>query len=370
MRTPQTVGDESYAATYYPGTTDPSRALPLELRGGQQVSGLDFNLQLQPTLRVRGRVLNGQTGQPQRGATVMLVPRDPELRPFFFRNQATTQSVDGEFEIRGAVAGAYYVTAGWGDQGRSLSARSPVDISSSDVEGIVLTLAPGFVLEGRVRIEGGGELPVDNRLRIGDPQTGGVLPVRASSIRVSLVPTEDAWMGVSNTAVRADGGFTIRDIPPAKYRPSVAGAPESYFLKSAQLGGRNILESGLDLSGSPGAPLELILSPNGARVEGVVVADGEQVVSGAVVVLVPDAARRQQWTLYRTVSADTSGRFSIAGIPPGEYKLFAWPELEPGAHMDPEFLRPYEDKGVVVRLEESGRYSQELKLLPQDTRLP
>jgi hypothetical protein len=177
-------------------------------------------------------------------------------------------------------------------------------------------------------------------------------------------------MGIANTVVRQDGGFTFRDITPGKYTPTIVGAPQTFYLKSAQLGGNNLLESGLDLSGPPAAPLELVVSPKGGSVEGVVLTDDQKPVPGAVVVLVPDAARRQLWPLYKTVTADTSGRFVIGGLAPGEYKLFAWLDVESNAPMDPEFLRPYEERGVIVRVEEGGRYSHELKLLPSDTRLP
>ena len=367
----QAVTDESYAPTYYPGTTDPARALPLELRGGQEVSGLDFALQLQPTVRVRGRIINGASGQPVRGAMVTLFPRESDLRPFFGRNQSVTDNPQGEFEIRGVIPGTYYLGANFTDQGRSMTARLPVDVGSANVEGAILTLAPGFVFEGRVRVEGGGELPVSNPVRIEGIPTAGGVSVRMTSVRVAMLPIDEQSIGVTNTSVRADGVFSFRDLTPGVYMPMLSGAPEAYYVKSAQLGGRNALEIGVDLTGgAPGSPLEIILSPNGARIEGVVVSDDQQAVPGAIVVLVPDPARRKQWPLYRLVTADTSGRFSIPGLAPGEYKLFAWIDVEPGAHMDPEFLRPYEAKGVVVRVEESGRYSQELKLLPMDTRLP
>lgn len=41
---------------------------------------------------------------------------------------------------------------------------------------------------------------------------------------------------------------------------------------------------------------------------------------------------------------DQYGRFLLRGIPPGEYKLLAWEELEPRAYLDENFLRPIEEK--------------------------
>ena len=38
----------------------------------------------------------------------------------------------------------------------------------------------------------------------------------------------------------------------------------------------------------------------------------------------------------------------MQGIPPCEYKLFAWAEMEQGSYKDPEFLKPYESKAKKI----------------------
>jgi hypothetical protein len=57
-------------------------------------------------------------------------------------------------------------------------------------------------------------------------------------------------------------------------------------------------------------------------------------------------------------------RFTLRGISPGEYKLYAWEEIEQGAYEDPEFLRPYEKKGKDVRVDEASKTTLELTLIP------
>jgi len=42
------------------------------------------------------------------------------------------------------------------------------------------------------------------------------------------------------------------------------------------------------------------------------------------------------------------GVFEFIGLAPGEYKLFAWRQIEPGAHRDPEFIRKFEPFGFSV----------------------
>ena len=45
----------------------------------------------------------------------------------------------------------------------------------------------------------------------------------------------------------------------------------------------------------------------------------------------------------------------MRGIPPGEYKLFSWEEVELGAWEDPEFLKPFEEKGGKIALQEGDQ---------------
>jgi hypothetical protein len=48
----------------------------------------------------------------------------------------------------------------------------------------------------------------------------------------------------------------------------------------------------------------------------------------------------------------SSGRFQFDRVPPGDYKVFAWQEVEAGAWHDPEFMRTYENLGTPVRVSE------------------
>jgi hypothetical protein len=49
--------EESFAATYYSATTDPSRAAVIELHAGEQASRMDITLMRVRTFRIRGRVV-------------------------------------------------------------------------------------------------------------------------------------------------------------------------------------------------------------------------------------------------------------------------------------------------------------------------
>ena len=91
---------------------------------------------------------------------------------------------------------------------------------------------------------------------------------------------------------------------------------------------------------------------------------------GARVVLIPSGALRSRTDLYKDTRADALGRFTMMGIPPSEYKLFAWQEVELDAYQDPDFLRLYEDQGVPVTVQEKGILSMQLSLIPSRNQLP
>jgi hypothetical protein len=69
---------------------------------------------------------------------------------------------------------------------------------------------------------------------------------------------------------------------------------------------------------------------------------------------------------YKTMTTDQYGRFTVKSIDPGEYKLFAWEDVEFGAYMDPEFVKPVESLGESVTIREKSRESLQLKLIPAE----
>jgi hypothetical protein len=168
--------------------------------------------------------------------------------------------------------------------------------------------------------------------------------------------------GSASAVARSDGTFALQNVAADWYTLSIAGLVEDCYVKSARFGGVDALEHGLDLSrGDPPGPIEVVLSPAGGDVEGVVLKENQQPAAGATVALAPDAPRRDQVHLFRSATADRYGRYVLRGVPPGEYRLFAWEDVEAGAWLDPDFLGEYEKRGETVSVDERGRYTVQLK---------
>jgi hypothetical protein len=101
-----------------------------------------------------------------------------------------------------------------------------------------------------------------------------------------------------------------------------------------------------------------VIGANPGRVDGDV---GR--IPNATVVLVP-AARMLRPDLYKSILTDAVGRFDFQGVPPGEYTLFAWNDVETDAWTNAEFLKAYETRGRAVRVGEGSRQTvQQLPLL-------
>jgi hypothetical protein len=56
--------------------------------------------------------------------------------------------------------------------------------------------------------------------------------------------------------------------------------------------------------------------------------------------------------MYSMKTADGLGRFSLLGLPPGDYKLFAWEPVPGTNYVDPDFFEAFEARGTRVHIEE------------------
>src|SRR5439155_9981483 len=118
-------GDEGYIPVYYPGTTDAQSAAPVNLQPGIVFSGVDLTVAAVHTLRVRGQVINGVTGQPARNANILLMPRDRVgFGPGLFENFRNRNiNEQGIFELRGVLPGSYDLIGVLNDRNNRMSAR-------------------------------------------------------------------------------------------------------------------------------------------------------------------------------------------------------------------------------------------------------
>ena len=341
--------EEEYVTTYYPGVIDQAGARPIDVVAGQELPGVDIRLQKAPVYRIRGKVTGGT--EPARNLRVMVMPRDSMMMMGFMGNAGGMVKEDGSFEIGGVQSGAYYVSA-MHNQGRPTAmGKVAVDVGRGNVENVALVLTAPLTLNGVIRIDGNVE----------QLEKAAGKKITFSSVRVQLMPMEGMNFGnAGGGQAKDDGTFTLENVGHDKFRVMAMNFPQGTWLKSIRAGDQEVLEAGLDLNaGSPG-PLQVTLGVGTGSVSGTVQDANQKPVSASMVQLIPDPMKEERYDLYRVVSSDQSGQFTMQGIPPGEYKVFALDDVEPGLSTDPEFLKTHDSKTTKVTVKENSQQSVSL----------
>ena len=156
----------------------------------------------------------------------------------------------------------------------------------------------------------------------------------------------------------------MHQVADAYYFFSARNFPPEFYLKSARLGGADLLASGMVVNYSmASATLDVVLSPNGGQVDGSVLDGDGKPVANADVEAVPDEAHRDRDEYYRSARSDTAGKFNILGLPPGDYTLYATDKDQYGSFKDPDFLRQIAGQGTAVEIDEKQHQSVQLTLI-------
>jgi hypothetical protein len=293
--------------------------------------------------------------------TVQLAPLDVELRPALNatgnRYNGTVDGVTGQFVIRNVLPGLYNLATFISN----MDAATTVDVRNRDVESAILSLSPGFPLPTRVTMEGtapGTPLPNGLTMLIGSsPPTQGTSPNQPVDPKGSFsIPN----VGTDDTRVYVLPMLST----PVMAALNIPDQLQGVYVKSAKLGGVDVLNTGFHFAGEPDKILEIVLAKNAGSLAGRVEDDRKQPASGVFVTLIPDipTARLYRTDMYKTTSTDAEGHFEIKGLPPGDYKVFALEGFEKDAWLDPEFFKPYENRGTAIKIGEGRVFNPETPL--------
>lgn len=332
---------ERYVPTYYPGSPDQARAVTITVKPGDEIPSVDILLQRVAAYKIRGRIYNMITHRPGKDVSIILLPRNNQLAGSVVNFETPVQEKDGSFVLNDILPGSYTLSAYWFDEGKSYVAKQNIEVGNADVEGVTLTIAPGTTINGRVNWDGKPSLEGDE-------------------LSVSLYSPEQIMEFGGAARVSPSGAFTLKDISESTYQLFVNGMSKDCYVKAIRYGTADALYDGIAAQRGTDASLEVTLSSRGARVQGTATdADGLPL-AGVWAVLVPEEAHRGQMQMYKETTTDQYGHFELRGIPPGDYKLFSWEEVENGAWQDPEFLKPFESKGEEIKLQEGDQKSADL----------
>jgi protocatechuate 3,4-dioxygenase beta subunit len=338
----------AYQTTYYPGTRDRGQAASIQLHAGEDFP-VNFSLTPSPSLTIRGSVVNLPPGS---SAAITLQSKD-----FGLVLNGAEMHKDGSFEIRDVSPGAYKILATVDNVAVPMMARQSLQVAEN-VDGLRLAPQTGGTILGRLRMESGGNVRLDPsqmflllRSVDGDDEGLGAVAMGEGSSTVAHV--------------NFDGSFEWKGVPAGRYSVQISdtSAMPDWFLKSVVAGGREAADSGFSVSGGI-TPLDLVASANGATAEGIATNEKGESVTDAVVVAVPESRFRGHPERYRKALSDQSGRFTLRGLSPGNYTIFAWESVDGEAYCNPEFLKSYEGQGKALHVTEGDRVRVQIKTIP------
>jgi hypothetical protein len=345
------------ALNYYPGTFESSMAVPVRMQIGQEQSQINFSPIWPSGVTISGTVTNNipggvarPNGQVNRNVTAIYVQQWNSnlfnqllLDPSRVMRPATNNSNVSTFEIRNVPPGTYDVYFVF-RQGPLVSdnaiGRAVIHVGTTDIPDIEVSIHSGVDLAGHVTITGNDPSYTASPL--------SQMPRFYINSAESLSPT---LVGLASTVINIDreNRFVLNHINEGRYY-IVGGSdwPDAY-VSDLRLGSHSFYSEGsFEIGNSTPEPLEIVVNRNGGTIQGTVVDGQRHPIAGAEVSLVPDLLSRANHLLYRWASSAADGSFSLRGIAPGSYKLFAWQESVGGAEENSEFIKDYEDLGVSV----------------------
>jgi protocatechuate 3,4-dioxygenase beta subunit len=332
--------DARYVPTYYPGTIDEAAAAPIDMGPATELESINLSLSKVRTVRVRGRVLD--VASPH-----VFLRRESIVSGDERNYTSVSVGPDGQFEFRGLLPGTYTLVARTNDVDRRASALRSVTVGAADLDGLTISMLPAILITGHVSVDGESRADLSN-----------------TRIELRSYPNAEAWGAPTGTATK-DATTRIVGVDPDRYKVIVPDTPDGFYLKAVRLGGRDLPGQVLDVTAGGPAQIEVVLSPKAASVTGTVaLASSDEPAAEVTVVLIPqEKERRDDPLAYLRTMTDDSGKFTIRNIVPGEYRAFAWEDVEYGIYMDPDFIRPIESKGVAVTLAESAAMSVKLNAI-------
>jgi hypothetical protein len=330
--------------TFHPAARDLEGARRIEIAAGERFTGADVTLVRSRFYRVRVKF----EAPPGFSSGVSLDSR-PDLGDGLGVRPAGDCKA-GACEFARVPSGAYLAVGSAGPAGAKMtmeelsshntqtSASVPVDVADADVDGVRLAISAGAEVAGHITV-------ADGQL------------AEVKSVRVGFVYANGDDYGARSSE---DGLFTER-LSPGHYEVRVYASGD-LVPKSIRAEDTDAMQEGLTVSHPGKLALEIVMSHDGATIEGVVKDKDDQPVPGATVVLIPETKRRSQHGLHLQTSTDQFGRYRFSSATPGEYKLFVWADVEDGIWFDPDFLKDVEGDGHSISVAAKDRQAINLRL--------
>jgi hypothetical protein len=343
------------SGAYFPGVIDATLAEFFPLAAGQERLGVDVRTPLVHPTRIGGTAI-GPSGQPLRTVMIGLANASTGTLHTSLGGIFVLRD-DGRFSVTSLTPGRYLFFGRGIESGQPgdpsllpLWASEEIAVNEQDYLDLVLRFLPGVSVSGRLAFSGSQPAPDMTRLRIA---LTAVPAIAGTAYPPPAVPPQP------------DGSFSFSGVPPGKYRISVTGGG-AWSLRSAMAGERDTLDQPLEvLPGQDFHGIAVTLTDRPTTLAGTLFDQlGRPSPDYSVVVF---STNRAHWTtaprrVSGAVRAGSDGRFSVVGLPPGEYFLTALPDVDPSQLAELAFLDQLAATAMKVTLAEGETKTQDLTM--------
>ncbi len=361
----------TFGLTFYPGTSDPGAAAPIDVNHGSEKRGLDFSRSAEPSTNLVGKVMTSDgrtpsgarlllTSEPSLGVRLSYEDLSVGLLGPAFSSVAVADS-QGAFIFQSVPAGSYVIRlapSGQPDTAKGLWTATPVVVSGAAAQ------------ESRVVLNRG--VRVSGRMSCGRGQDDSFPTSEAVSLQLVRQSSLGAWERGVTVPVRADGSFVSEEIEPGPYRMQASasgGAPGSpWFASRATIDGKNLLDETVPL-GLDGDVEGLVVcfTRTPPRLEGAVIDENGAPVADLSIALF--STNRSYWRdINRTtkiVRPDALGKFAVSPLPEGSYYIVAIARVAAADLRDASFLEEAARVSAVVSLRDGQTFFQTLAVGPR-----
>jgi hypothetical protein len=330
-----TRGQSPVVLTYFPSAPDPSGATFIPVASGAEAL-VDVRLVEGIRRTVSGRIVNLDSTIAPGGIRFFLMPQGSAAVDNLETSPGRDSiAPDGTFQfetMRPAVYDLFAVSTP-----TSASGRTRVDLRTGDASGITLALAPPADFEVRLLTDGTFFQSV----------AGLTLTSVGTSLPVGLRPRLAPGAGQTSQ--------TFTNVPQGRYAlNSTVNRGQSNYIADMRQDGKSILDDGIITigEGRP-SPVEVTIGASGGSINGTIQTSPGPEPVNLMVIAVPQGPRRQNFLLYGRQQFPRGlrggrGAFSLFGLTPGSYKVFAFENLPAGAEQSVEFMKKYETMGVAA----------------------
>lgn len=325
--------DEGLETTFWPGGREFNANATFTVGSGQSLNAGTIKARKASYYRLRVNVTPGCPSGQNMNLQLIPVPASAE-------RLNGSVPCGSDFLITNVPPGSYSLQIVSGPAATRAMATTPVEIRDRNVT-VAAALERGIDIDGRIVTVDGVDPPPMAQITVLVQQPG----------MANAVQTPDA-----------QGQFRWSRLPRGRTVVSVLRAPAGFYLREIRYSGQTQPDDAFVVDPAASSQtLELVLDNKPSAITGVV-EDNDNPVNQPYVVAVKWPASLDMAPKHR-ISGSADGKFRIAGLPPGEYRVLAVSDANKDKLSEPgvlERLLPYAEK---VTLDRGAAQDVHLKLV-------